>query len=233
MTYPQEFSAAARARIEAERLKGRRELERAKGQKPPNHWTTSRWDGIAFQVYILRVFRAFAHEACELGSERTWSVDRIQSEADEFLRRFTSEAYYEDGRNRNGEKFPNMISEWGSLLPKVAERFRTSAKWHQFEDELLRVAEQQAALEADTAISNAANRRAKIDAFLLNCRQEISVPITRKHIWRAAGHQTARQFQFWQAADGKATTQDDQNFRRILAMSPRDFANLLKKMGRI
>ena len=62
MTYPQEFSPAARARIEAERLKGRRELEQAKGEKPPDHRTNnpdqkaldqeqSRYDG--FWDYIF------------------------------------------------------------------------------------------------------------------------------------------------------------------------------------
>jgi hypothetical protein len=53
--------------------------------------------------------------------------------------------------------------------------------------------------------------------------------VIREHILKAAGHTTARQFQVWQASDRKATAQDDQNFRRILAMCPTDFAELLKK----
>jgi hypothetical protein len=55
--------------------------------------------------------------------------------------------------------------------------------------------------------------------------------VNRRHVWLAVGHTAARQFQFWQASDPKATAQDDQNFRRILAMSPADFEALLKKKG--
>ena len=70
-----------------------------------------------------------------------------------------------------------------------------------------------------------------MDAFILKCEQEISLKVIRAYIWRAAGHKTARQFQFWQASDPKATAQDDQNLRRILAMNPTDFESLLKKKG--
>jgi hypothetical protein len=73
------------------------------------------------------------------------------------------------------------------------------------------------------------DRRAAVDAFILKCNQETALKVTRKHIWRAAQHKTARQFQYWQASDPKATTQDDQSFRRILVMSTKEFIALLKK----
>ena len=76
---------------------------------------------------------------------------------------------------------------------------------------------------------NGADPRAAVDAFILKCKLEISLKVNRKHIWLAVGHTTARQFQFWQASDPKATMQDAQNFRRILAMNPTDFETLLKK----
>jgi hypothetical protein len=76
-------------------------------------------------------------------------------------------------------------------------------------------------------------RRALVNAFILQCKQVTSLKATRTLIWRAAGHSTARQFEFWQASDQKATAQDDQNFRRILAMSPTDFEVLLKKKSLI
>jgi hypothetical protein len=78
-------------------------------------------------------------------------------------------------------------------------------------------------------VAGEASARAAVDAFILKCEQAISPKVNRKHIWRAAGHTTARQFQFWQASDPKATVQDAQNFRRILAMNPTDFEALLKK----
>ena len=94
-----------------------------------------------------------AHEACDLGTQRTWTVDRVRSVAEEFLRRFTVEAYYEE--------FREVTSHWNrSLLPKMERSFRNSPQWHQFEAELLAVAERQAGLEAGTPGNDAGSRRA-------------------------------------------------------------------------
>jgi hypothetical protein len=95
----------------------------------------------------------------------------------------------------------------------------------------LAVAERQGGLNPGNPLNNPVDRRATVDAFILKCNQETSMKVTRKHIWRAAGHKAARQLQFWQVSDPKATTQDDQNFRRILAMSPDAFVDLLHKKG--
>ena len=72
-------------------------------------------------------------------------------------------------------------------------------------------------------------RSASVNRFLLECSQKLTLKITRKHIWQAVGHKTARQFQYWQASDLKATAQDHPNFSRILAMSPAEFEALLKQ----
>ena len=73
--------------------------------------------------------------------------------AEEFLRRFTVEAYYEE--------FREVTSHWNrSLLPKMERSFRNSPQWHQFEAELLAVAERQAGLEAGTPGNDAGSRRA-------------------------------------------------------------------------
>jgi hypothetical protein len=85
--------------------------------------------------------------------------------------------------------------------------------------------------DAPTSPLEDKNRRAAVDGFILRCRQETPVQVIRTHIWLAAGHKTARQFQRWQASDPKATKQDDDNFRRILAMKPADFVGLLKNKG--
>jgi hypothetical protein len=153
--YPQEFSAQARARVEAERLKAATDLENIHKQPQAELirrrscgpygllWTNAEED---FHNYILRVFLAFAREACALGKQGTWTVDRIRSETDEFLRRFTIEAYYDKGHDRSGRRFRDMISHWnGSLLPEVTQEFQKSGEWRQFEEELLGVAESQAA----------------------------------------------------------------------------------------
>src|SRR5436190_19540001 len=128
MDYPQELSAQARARVETERLRANRDLDES-GKRPraqtqrrrsygPSglHWTDAEKD---LHNYILRVFLAFAREACELGKRGIWSVDHIRSETDEFLRRFTIEAYYERGHDSSGHKFREVLSHWnGGLLPE-------------------------------------------------------------------------------------------------------------------
>jgi hypothetical protein len=142
--YPKEFSAQARARVEAEQIIAKRDFERAQSEKPPNKWGKDRrtWDECLFYRYILRVFLVFALEACKIGKQGIWAVDRIRAEAEEFLRRFTIRAYCESGRDRYGEKFEDMTSNWnGSLLPEVKRIFQKSEALHRFEAELLAVAQ--------------------------------------------------------------------------------------------
>ena len=147
MDYPGEFSVQARARVESEELKANRELEQSLALEPSKGWTKGRraWDQCAFYTYVLRVFLAFAGESCKLGQEGTWPVDRIRSKSEGFLRRFAVQAYYARGRDRTGSKLPEIVSNWnGSLLREVEQMLRMSDEWHQFEDELLAVAERQA-----------------------------------------------------------------------------------------
>jgi hypothetical protein len=84
------------------------------------------------------------------------------------------------------------------------------------------------------------NRRAEVDDFLNRCNKVARVKIKRAHIWRAAKHAKARQFQYWQAGQDRlprktrgATAEDELNFRRILAMNPADFIELLETKGLI
>jgi DNA-binding CsgD family transcriptional regulator len=90
------------------------------------------------------VFLVFAHEACKLGSQGQWAADRIRSEVGEFLRRFTIEAYSDKGYDKQGRKLPEMTDNYGSIKEKVRWAFKKSPEWHEFEQELLVVAEQQA-----------------------------------------------------------------------------------------
>ena len=85
------------------------------------------------------------------------------------------------------------------------------------------------AIPAELAVNGGDGKREMVDAFILRCKKGLSVRVSRKSIWRAVGHTTARQFQFWQASHRKATAQDDQNFQRILAMNPTEFEAVLKK----
>lgn len=93
------------------------------------------------------------------------------------------------------------------------------------------MAVQPASTTADGGDSD--DRRAAVEAFLRRGSHEPDLPVrlTKTHIWRAARHTTSRQFEHWQANDGKATGADDQNFGRIIAMPPTAFVALLRGMG--
>ena len=77
------------------------------------------------------------------------------------------------------------------------------------------------------------DRTKLVDDFLLQCNLESAAgcKVLRKHIWLAVGHAQARQFQYWQERNDRATEEDDRSFRRILRMPPPEFLALLKKKG--
>lgn len=138
----------ASARVELARLKAIQELEDARTAPLPASWTESEWDRCAFYAYIMQVFHAFAVEVCELGKQGRWTVKRVRTEADEFLRRLTSEEYYERGQDRYGCKFRRMIGDFSDLLPEVKQAFQKFEEWRSFETDLLAVAERQAASDS-------------------------------------------------------------------------------------
>lgn len=73
------------------------------------------------------------------------------------------------------------------------------------------------------------DRRVRIDQFLEACQKFSQARLTRKHLWRAAGHRSGRQFEYWQNGSEKATGEDNRNFERILAMSPKEFVIQLRR----
>ena len=238
MVYPQEFSAEARTRIEAERVKANQALRQARTVEPPDNWTKGKrvWDECAFRGYILRVFRAYAHEACELGKQGTWAGDRIRSETDEFLRRFAIEACDEQGHDRYGDKFRMIVSDWyTSLRPEVERWFHESDEWREFEDDLLAVAERQAAQKSEpggdepaqteagpagNGTNNATGRREAVDAYIEEVFSRTGKRITRTDIWKSARYKSRTEFERWERNDRRATKTADQRFTRILSEKP-------------
>ena len=77
-------------------------------------------------------------------------------------------------------------------------------------------------------------RRDRVDDFLARCNHEYQGPdkLTRKDIWAAAYHATARQFERWQKNDKHATKTDHKNFERILGMAPQEFIHVRAKKQR-
>jgi hypothetical protein len=126
--------------------------------------------------------------------------------------------------------------------PQVNAELKNSEEWAKFEELRLeasraratrttvppRAEEAERTEESDPPPKEDENRRALVEDFILRCRQNTPLQVNRTHIWLAVGHKAPKQFERWQASDPKATKQDDENFRRILAMQPADFVELLK-----
>lgn len=94
MHYPSEFSTKAKNRIEAEKIRAYEEFADAK--------RSARWDSdveALLRQCVLRVFLEFAREACAFGKRDigSWSIDRIDRQCLEFLRRLTIQVWHEIG----------------------------------------------------------------------------------------------------------------------------------------
>jgi hypothetical protein len=139
--YPREFGDTARARVELEILKGRRqlqeELNNARGF--PSRVTLGPSAERAFDRYVLRVFLTFAEQACDLSQNGIWSVSRVRTASEEFLRLFTIQAFYEDGIDADGRRLTSdPISHYtGEVLSEAMRRFRGRGEWIQFEELLV------------------------------------------------------------------------------------------------
>ena len=72
-------------------------------------------------------------------------------------------------------------------------------------------------------------RRRAVDAFLAHGSSASPYSLRRNHIWRAAGYDDGRSFEYWQEMSPRATKTCDKNIRRILAMSVPDFLDLLRR----
>jgi hypothetical protein len=131
MDYPQDFPAESRAKVEAEKILAYRNLDRR---------MTKVSSGIAAEGLvrdcIVRIFLVFAKELCAFGQANGRTVDRVGSDADEFLRRLAIMILY-DRPGLGG----SWISNWNGSLTQDAEReFRQSPKWKKYEDLLLKLA---------------------------------------------------------------------------------------------
>ena len=71
----------------------------------------------------------------------------------------------------------------------------------------------------------------EVNAFLQACNRHSRARIYKRHIWLLVGHTKGRQFEYWQAGSPKATSEDKNNFGRILRTSPEDFLAALRRKG--
>ena len=143
--YPLEFDSVARAKMVAARVEATREMYGA--------WPSVQSDvliagtqytlgtGRVFE-YIMRIFSAFANEACVLGRAGTWTTDRTDREAREFLRLLTVEAEKKYS-GRADLRLPEM-TEHGSITLPIMDQFETYPPWQRFQNDLLQLAKIQA-----------------------------------------------------------------------------------------
>jgi hypothetical protein len=124
--YPSEFSPEARDRIDKEKIRAYRELL-------PSSVYDSREQDLAIRC-VMRIFLAFAKDACALRKERGWTIERVEGESAEFWRRLTLMVVF--------DKFPGLDRRWisssdGSIVSDVERLFKASAEWKEYEELLL------------------------------------------------------------------------------------------------
>jgi len=139
--------------------------------------------------YTLRQFIVFVREACKLGHQGVWQVDRIEEAAMEFLRLSTIEAEYDKGRAAISRSWTD---NWcGQLVPEIKRQFERSDGFRQFQDALLEVAEaeevpvsKKSELSSDERMTlipegpapdSNTDRRGMVDDFLAACNREADV----------------------------------------------------------
>src|SRR3954453_14984421 len=139
MEYPSDFPPESRSRVAAERLRAGKAFDEAREHAP--YGSTVHLEA-ELGKYILRQFAVFVSEACKLGCQGIWPVDRVEEAALDFLRRSTIEARFSKGFDRSGRAFGrDWISSWGHIEPRVMREFERSDEWRQFQEGLLQVAE--------------------------------------------------------------------------------------------
>jgi hypothetical protein len=153
--FPEEFSQKAISAVIREELIAGRDFETAK-QK------ADELSGVEelLRTYILRVFLLFVREGGDLVRQGIWSLDRLQGESLEFLRKLTIGASLERGYDKNGRPVREMVSRWsGGLLQDVRQEFRKSTLWQEFEGLLIELA----AVETQPALSGQETGQKEVD----------------------------------------------------------------------
>ena len=133
--YPPEFPDAAIAAVEAERLRAEQDFDKGTADTTPFALTANPYmcerTGRLLKEYIFRPFVPFSKEACKLGLEGIWSIEKIQRECEDYLRHSSIEAC----RDLRGCWDPNLL-EW-------IKREFGKPLFRDYKDLLLRVADAQ------------------------------------------------------------------------------------------
>jgi hypothetical protein len=127
MNYPSEFSLEARDRIETEKIEAYRQL------LPSRVYDSNELDS-AIRC-IMRIFLAFAKEACAIRKERGWAIERVQCEAKQFLRHLKIMVF--------SDKFPGIDPK---TIEQRFDRHRTGSPKQLSLDDILKMPRDQGLL---------------------------------------------------------------------------------------
>ena len=78
MKYPLKFPPESRSRVAAERLRAGKDFDEARENAPYRQYGGTVQLEAELRRYILRQFAVFVSEACKLGCQGIWHVDRVE-----------------------------------------------------------------------------------------------------------------------------------------------------------
>jgi hypothetical protein len=147
MQYPSRLPQDARARVEAEKLRAYAALE----QEVRGIESFRR--GAPFIRCVMRVFIAFAREACEFGKKSNrweWSDSELDQRCREFLLSIVIDAWEEKAKDLGISKMFSSPHHWGySLNDEARRQIEKSPEWKQYQELLLDAHEAQSARAVD------------------------------------------------------------------------------------
>jgi hypothetical protein len=150
MKYRSEFPPDARARVEAETLRAYAALEQ--GVRGIERWRRD----VPFIRCVMRVFIAFAREACEFGKKsnhRDWSDRELDQRCRDFLLSIVIDAW-EDKAKDLGIREMFSSSGWGySIKDDDRRKLEKSPEWEQYQELLRDAFEVQSARAADCSLT--------------------------------------------------------------------------------
>ena len=138
MIFPDDFPESSKSAVIAVRIRVAAQTENELSYLPRSPSSTKQLASLG-RSYILRIFAAFAKEACELGKTEpeTWSASRIDFEALLFMRRLAIDVRSEYSH----AGIPEMVGSMGYIDPGVFRELKLSDEWRAYQDALLEVAE--------------------------------------------------------------------------------------------
>lgn len=181
--------------------------------------------------YIMTVFAALAHEACELGkTDGGWAVDVVDSQVRELLRLTTIYALWKYGYV--GYYLPKLTDQ-GWISAEAQALFEKTDEWKQYQNVVLEIAHIQAsgcALVAEVEQAKtvtlaradvAAERKALLAAYKAE-GAKLGILITDLMIAQAASQSwhDRTPVQRWKQSDTRCTQADDARIRKVLKDKP-------------